>query len=395
MKVLFLCHRVPSPPDRGDRITTYHLLHHLLAQGAEVRVGCLAENAADVEAAAGLAKSVTDICAPKITRPIRKLLSLRALCTGQAMTMPFFHSYRLYRTVRRWLRESPPDVIFVYSSSMAQYAMGSSDSLRLMHFAELDSDKWLQYAEHSGPLGRWIYGREARLLLQFETRIARLFDHSLVVSQVEKDLFEAKISGVTPLVLPNGVDIQHFASDNGTKRHPHTLIFTGVMEYQPNVEAIQWFVRECWPQIRQRFADARLLVVGSRPSSSMLELDGKQGITVTGRVPVTPPYFNQATVAIAPIHLGRGVQNKVLEAMSMGLPVVTSSQAAQGLGPVPADTLCVVDSPADTTAAICGFWDSPQKARDMGERAAAFIRQNFTWERIYKQFDGMIRQGKD
>ncbi|MGC6488839.1 MAG: TIGR03087 family PEP-CTERM/XrtA system glycosyltransferase [Planctomycetota bacterium] len=390
-RVLFLCQRVPWPPDRGDRITTWHLLQHMLERGAEVRVGCFREEDRDDAAVEFLDTRCAEVVAPRMSRRARKLTSMTGLLTGEALTVPFFRHPALRAAVDRWC-ETPPDLIFCYSSSMAQYALGRAAGAKVMHFAELDSDKWRQYAAVAGPLGRWIYGREARALLAFEDRVAREFDRSLVVSEVEKDLFEERIPGVTPDVLPNGVDVDHFATAGDDQRDPHTAVFTGVMDYEPNVDGVCWFVQSCWPQVRAKFPDARLLVVGSKPIAKVLALDGRDGVTVTGRVETTPPYFDRAAVAIAPLRLARGVQNKVLEALSMSLPTVASPQASQGLGDVPTSSLCVAEGVEATVAGVLRWFEDPARARCDGVAAGAWIRQTWRWESMFERLDGILAE---
>jgi sugar transferase (PEP-CTERM/EpsH1 system associated) len=389
-KVVFLCQRVPWPPDRGDRITTWHLLQHLMQRGADLHIGCFQEEDRDAEGVAFLASRCREIVAPRLSRRTRKLTSLRGLLTGEPLTLPFFRDRALHAAMRRWSRPAPPDLCFVYSSSMAQYALGEPAGAKVMHFAELDSDKWGQYAAKSGALGRWIYGREAVRLLAFEDRVARQFTRSLVVSDVERTLFRERIPGIDPAVLPNGVDVEHFTSQGDGNRAPHTAIFTGVMDYEPNIDGVCWFVDRCWPELRQRFPDARLLVVGSKPVPKVLALAQQPGITVTGRVPTTPPWFDQAAVAIAPLRLARGVQNKVLEAMSMGLPVVSSPQASQGLGDVPPGTLTIADGETATTAAVAELFAAPDRARAMGRAAADWVRREWRWERVYQRLDELL-----
>jgi sugar transferase (PEP-CTERM/EpsH1 system associated) len=389
MKIVFLCQRVPYPPDRGDRITTWHFLQHLLARGAEVRVGCFQEEERDREAKAFLAGRCAAIAAPRLHRGRRKLASLRGLLTGEALTLPFFRHAALTAAVRDWCRE-PPDLIYVYSSSMAQYALDVPARAKVMQFAELDSDKWRQFAAASGPPGRWIYAREARRLLAFERQVARAFSLSLVVSEVERELFLHCIPDVTPAVLQNGVDVAHFTSAGDAERHPHTAVFTGVMDYEPNVDGVTWFAERCWPALRARFPDARLLIVGSKPVPKVQALAQRPGIAVTGRVPATPPWFDQAAVAIAPLRLARGVQNKVLEAMSMALPVVSSPQAAQGLGGVPPGTLQVADGAAATIDHVAALFADPAHARAMGQAAAAWVREHWRWERMYERLDALL-----
>lgn len=389
MNVLFLCQRVPWPPDRGDRITTWHFLQHLLARGATVQVGCFREEPADDEAVRTLAAKVDAIAAPRLERRWRKLTSLRGLLTGKALTLPFFHHRALTAAVDGWVARRRPDLIYVYSSSMAQYAVRHQDPVRLMQFAELDSDKWAQFAARSRGPARWIYQREAARLLAFETAVARSFDISCVVSEVERRLFMQRIPGVTPTVLPNGVDVEHFASQGDAGRDAATLIFTGVMDYEPNVDGVCWFAKSCWPTIRQRLPLARLLVVGSKPVARVQALADLPGITVTGRVPTTPPYFDQAAVAIAPLFLARGVQNKVLEALSMGLPVVCTPQAAQGIGRAPSCLRIAADADA-TIAEVSALLADPARARALGHDAAAWVRARFGWEQMYTILDNVL-----
>lgn len=390
MKVVFLCQRVPYPPDRGDRITTWHFLQHLLARGADVYLGCFTEEDRDADGVAFLTKRCREVVAPRLDRRRRKLLSLRGVLTGEALTLPFFRHRDLQRAVTGWCQGTPPDLIYVYSSSMAQYAMQTPAKARVMQFAELDSDKWRQYAAVSKGPGRWIYGREAKRLLAFEAAVARAFAASLVVSDVEKELFMQRIPGVVPHVLPNGVDTAHFASQGDARRHPHTAVFTGVMDYEPNVDGVLWFAEHCWPTLRREFADARLLVVGSKPVPKVQALAQLPGVTVTGRVPETPPFFDESAVAIAPLRLARGVQNKVLEALSMGVPVVASPQAAQGLGQVPPGTLTVADGAAATIAGVRALFADPASARKVGSAAATWVRETWRWERMYERLDAIL-----
>jgi polysaccharide biosynthesis protein PslH len=212
------------------------------------------------------------------------------------------------------------------------------------------------------------------------------------VSTVEKELFMQRIPGVLPRVVPNGVDVEHFTSAGDAQRHPHTAVFTGVMDYEPNIDGVCWFVERCWPELRRQFPDARLLIVGSKPVAKVLALAQVAGVEVTGRVPETPPYFDRAAVAIAPLRLARGVQNKVLEAMSMALPVVSTQQAAQGLGDVPADTLRVADDENATVAAVAALFADPAAARAMGGRAAAFVRARFRWQNMFAVLDDVLRE---
>ena len=393
MKVIFLSQRVPYPPDRGDRITTHHFLQHLLDSGADVRVGCLAEEDQDETSIEVLRGSCREVCAPRINRSLRRWTCMRGLLSGAPLTTVFFGHRTLQETVDRWVAEDPPDLIYVYSSSMAQYALHHSIGFRFMQFAELDSDKWQQYIAHKWGPAAWIYRREAVRLLRFETLVARTFDTSAVVSPVEKTLFMEKIPDVTPVVLPNGVDVDHFQTRGEDRREPHTVIFTGVMDYEPNILAVIWFVEQCWPTIRAAVPDAKFMIVGSKPVRTVRRLDGSEGIHVTGRVPEIPPLMDRASVAVAPLQLCRGVQNKVLEAMSASLPVVASPQAVQGLGQPGEDILQIAESPADTAQSVVALLTDATGARRMGSNAARWVREHFRWENAFATFDSVIGIG--
>jgi len=393
MRVIFISQRVPYPPDRGDRITTHHFLRHLLARGARVRVACFAETDADREHAADLARDVEAVCAPRLSRRWRKLTALRGLCTGQPLTLPFFAHRGLAHALGEWVRRDPPDLIWVYSSGVAQFALPFSGvPVRLMQFAELDSDKWQQFAARGHGLAAAVYRREARLLLEHERAVARAFTISTVVSAVERDLFVRRIPDVEPLVLPNGVDVDYFRVGDETTRQPHGVVFTGVMDYEPNVDGVTWFAREVWPRVRASCATARLWVVGSRPAPVVRALHGRDGIEVTGRVPDVRPWLDRASVAVAPLRLARGVQNKVLEAMSAGLPVVATPQAAQGLS-AGADAVpgLITESDATATAAqLLALLGARAEALRLGRAAAAFVREHFRWEHMFTIADRAI-----
>jgi glycosyltransferase involved in cell wall biosynthesis len=231
-------------------------------------------------------------------------------------------------------------------------------------------------------------------LLEFEAKVARTCSRSLVVSEVEKQLFQELIPGVVPDVLPNGVDIEHFSPQGDGDRHPHTAIFTGVMDYEPNVDGVCWFAERCWPTLRERFPDAQLLIVGSKPIAKITALGDIPGITVTGRVGTTPPYYDKSSVAIAPLRLARGVQNKVLEAMSMALPIVASPQASQGLGSVPEQALTVADGEEQTIEGVAKWFADPERARRDGLVAAAWVRTEWRWEHMYDRLDAILDELK-
>jgi sugar transferase (PEP-CTERM/EpsH1 system associated) len=393
-QVLFLAQRVPYPPDRGDRITTWNILRAFLERGDRVRVLAFAENDADVEAIQELERRGCEIIAPRISPTWRRRLSARHLLGKQPITLPYFRHPELDQAMARWVHETRPDLVFGYSSSMGQYILRQLPALegvpKVMQFAELDSDKWRQYAASSGALGRWVYGREARLLLEFERELARQMDLNFVVSDIERELFEREIPGAPCAVLTNGVDLEAFRPAEEDAREPHTLIFTGVMDYRPNLDSVQRFVQGIWPALREEWPDARFLVVGKNVPPELKSLHGKDGIETSGWVPSTLPWFDRASIAVVPMRIARGVQNKVLESMACGLPTVVSPKAFEGIDAIDREEILVADTDADFIREIQQLLREPEQARQLGQKARQAMEQRYSWSAIHERLEELI-----
>lgn len=394
-EILFLAQRVPYPPDRGDRITTWHLLRHFIAQGHRVRIGCFLEAPADEDAVAELRARGCEVLT---ARHRAKLWLLPGLFTGRPLTVLHFSARGLLRRIRESGAERAIDLCYAYSSSMGfwmmELAAGRDDdgplsrSRKIAHFAELDSDKWAQYATSQRFPASWVYRREARLLLERERRLARFADVNVVCSPAEKALFEQRIPEAPAVVLPNGVDLETFRP--GAANEPHTVVFTGVMNYLPNVDAVLWFAESCWPDIRHRFPAARFLVVGSGPTREVQRLNGRHGIVVTGRVPSTVPWMQQASVAVAPLRIARGIQNKVLEAMACGLPTIVSPKACTGIDAVDGEHLLVAADGESTVRAVRRLFEDPPLAASIGRAARRRMEERYEWSRILAGLDTWV-----
>jgi sugar transferase (PEP-CTERM/EpsH1 system associated) len=382
-RILFLSQRVPYPPDRGDRITTWNLVRHFLEQGHHVRIGCLCESDADDAAAAALRARGCEVMSARLRS---KAWSLPWLVTRQPLTAAHFSSRRLLSELDASLRREAADLVYAYSSStgfwMQQLASRLGTTHKVAHIAELDSDKWAQYARTQGVLGKWIYGREARLLLAAERRLARFADVSVVCSPTEAALFAQHVPGEDVVVLPNGVDLEAFRPGDAQHVEAHSVVFTGVMDYLPNVDAVAWFAEQCWPGVRARFPDAQFYVVGSAPVPRVRALHGRDGIEVTGYVPETVPWLQRAAVGVAPLHLARGIQNKVLEAMACGLPSVVSTQACQGIDAADGKHLVIADGARATRDAVIALFADTERARALGQAARQRVEEYYRWETI-------------
>jgi len=385
-RILFLAHRIPYPPNKGDKIRSWHELQHLAARH-DVCLGAFVDDPEDWQHEAFLRGVCADVHLVPLEPRAAKLRSLRSLVSGEPLSLGYYRSADMQRWVDAKLGEGGQSV-FLFSSPMAQYIGGIGEGTGrpervVMDFVDIDSDKWAQYARtHRLPMS-WVYGREARLLERYEREVARRADASLFVSEHEAELFRAIApeSAETVHALNNGVDHHYFspdlALDNPFAGGPN-LVFTGAMDYWANVEAVVWFAREVLPLIRERRAEACFTIVGGKPAPAVQALAEIGGVTVTGRVADVRPYIAHADAVVAPLRVARGVQNKVLEGMSMARPVVTTPQGAEGLSCLPGKELWVADGAAAFARACLDALDSPEREAIM-TRARARVLGSYDW----------------
>jgi sugar transferase (PEP-CTERM/EpsH1 system associated) len=264
-----------------------------------------------------------------------------------------------------------------------------------MDFVDVDSDKWNQYAAmHSWPMS-WVYARESRHLLAFDRQVAAHADASIFVSKPEADLFRRLAPEVADrtVAITNGIDFSFFSPDE-PQADPFPsgsvpIVFTGAMDYWPNIDAVAWFAEEMFPSIRERMGNAVFFIVGGNPSSKVQRLADLPGITVTGRVPDVRPYLAHAAVCVAPMRVARGVQNKVLEGMSMGKVVVTTAQGLEGIDAVPGRDLLLAEDRAAFIEATSSALSDPAMAA-IGQAARRLIVENYSWEDKLALYERLI-----
>ncbi len=387
--LLFLAHRIPFPPDKGDKIRSWQMFRFLAAR-YRVHLGCFVDDPYDWRYTDELRAQCGECWIGGLDKRSAKLRSLAGLARGEALTLGYYRDRALARWVQGLVAGRGIDRVFAYSSSMAQYAMApwTAGARRVFDFVDVDSDKWAQYAKGRGALAARVYGREARRLLAFERRAARAADATLFVSEAEAELFRrlAPESAGRVHAVRNGVDSAFF-NPEGSYECPYpagvrAIAFTGAMDYWANVDAVVWFAREILPLVRNERPDAAFWIVGANPAPEVRALAALPGITVAGRVPDVRPYLAHAAAVAAPLRLARGIQNKVLEAMSMAKPVIATPQAAEGIDATPGRELVVADGAdglaAATLAALAEAGDG--RARAMGARARALILAHYGWD---------------
>jgi sugar transferase (PEP-CTERM/EpsH1 system associated) len=380
--LLLLIHRIPYPPNKGDKIRSYHLLKHL-AQSYRVHLATFVDDADDWQHV----PRVEALCASSHFAPLNPLTarvrSLGALLANRSLSRDYYRNKGLRQWTANAMRAHDIRRIVVFSSAMAQYAEAFPEARRVVDFCDVDSDKWRQYAEQKSWPMNWLYRHEARQLLSYERKVALECDASLFVSKPEADLFRALAPESTAKIgfFNNGVDTEYFSPERSyATPYPfgeRAVVFTGAMDYWPNVDAVQWFAAEVFPQLRARFADLRFYIVGARPSGAVQALAQLPGVVVTGTVPDVRPYIAHARVAVAPLRIARGIQNKVLEAMAMATPVVVSPQALEGIEAIPGTDLVLANDAAGFVTAVSSLLDQSDGA--LGEAARAKVEQLYSW----------------
>lgn len=395
--ILFLAHRIPYPPDKGDKIRSWHLLKHL-AERATVHLGAFVDDPADLAHADMLRSVCGDVLLQPMHRSDRWKRGLRGLARGEALSLALYHDPAMAVWTGRVMRERPIGGVFAFSSQMAPYALPHVAGRRsVMDFVDVDSEKWRQYAEEAGPGPRRIvYSREAARLRAFEQAAARRFDASLFVSEAEAAVFRRVVGPATGqvLALNNGVDFDYFdprgAFDALPAAGSPTVVFSGAMDYRPNIDAVTWFAEAVWPRVRAARPQAVFQIVGSKPAAEVTKLHGRDGIVVTGRVEDMRPYLAGADVVVAPLRIARGIQNKVLEAMAMARPIVASAAAFEGIDAVAGEHLLVEDAPAAFADRILELVEQPLRARAIGAAARRRVMGRYGWSANLALLDGLL-----
>lgn len=378
MRMFFICQRVPFPPDRGDKITTFNEIRHLSTKH-EVHVFCLADGRRDLDNIPGLRRYAESVTAVPVIGWTSKLRALKAMFAGGPLSVAAFNEAKLHHAIGRKFAELQPDLIMIYSCNVAQYAEHFPQVPRIMQFAELDSSRWGQFARRSRLPLRWVYAIEQRRFFAYERHIARTFSHALVCTAAEQRDFERLIPGVPVSLVGNGVDLDYFRS-RGVPKRPGSIVFTGVMDYFPNIDAVVWFCDKVLPIVQKQIPAADLTICGSRPAAAVRRLARRRGVTVTGRVPDTRPYLDGAEVFVAPLRMARGIQNKLLEALAMGLPCVASEAAATGTVVPNGEGILAADDPEEFAEHVVRLLRDGAFRAAMAGKARATAEANYRWD---------------
>jgi len=388
VKILYLCHRFPFPPKRGGKIRPFNMIRHL-SQRHEVHVISLVRSESEAEEGAGLAAHCASCAMARVRDPVQGLRMIARVPTLTPSSFGYFHSPRMAALVRKALLQHDFDLIFVHCSSVARYVEHVRSVPRILDFGDMDSQKWLEYAHYKPFPLSWGFALEARKLEREEKRLARRFDLCTATTRAEWETL-AQFAPRTPTDwFPNGVDTGYFTPGSDAY-DPDTVAFVGRMDYYPNQEAMTRFCATVLPILQARRPTLRLIIVGADPSPAIRRLGDLPGVTVTGSVPDVRPFLRKAALMVAPLAIARGTQNKILEAMAMGVPVVTSHVAAGGVDAQDPDHFLAASTPDEYAAAVLAIAGDPALRSRLAIAGRERMLSHHAWDKSMRRLDGII-----
>jgi len=399
-RILVITQRIPYPPNKGEKLRSFHQIEYLCKLGYSISVVSPCEKPSDQKDAEALRQKLNiEVITDKMPSKVSRYLT--GIIKGTSLSQANFYSSSLQAIVNKYATKA--DVVLCSASSLAEYVFSIKPSLipetkplLLMDFMDVDSDKWSQYAQRSSWPMSMVYAREQRLVKALEQRCISYFDHAFIIADAEYALFQSSVARCHNLhILGNGIDQTEFAPvthRENTNVHSDTLtfLFTGVMNYKPNVDAVLWFVKHCWADIKQNSPKAKLVIAGMDPVAKISNLALEADIEITGFVDDIMPYFNQANIFIAPFRISRGIQNKVLQAMSCGIPVVSTELGAEGIKAQQGNNMIIANTAEEFKSACIQLANDPNQRKTLGLNANNTINEHYSWDGVLLKLKQII-----
>ena len=399
MNILYIAHRIPYPPNKGDKLRAFRQLAHLAGRH-RVWCACFVDDPGDLRYAADLEAICAGVAAVRLRPAIATARGLAGLAAGRTLTESYYRSRAMADILRRWSKTVAFDVVVAFSSSMAPYALDVPAPRRVLDLCDLDSRKWHGYAERSSIPAGWLYRIEGDRLAEREIAWTRAFDATLLITHREARPLLGRVPAGQVHAIGNGVDLPACSGD--CRESPSaggavpTVGFVGVMNYRPNVDAVRWFVRCCWPRIRSACPEATFRIVGRSPTRSVRRLQAVPGVKVVGGVEDVGSELGRFHVSVAPLRIARGLQNKVLEAMAWAKPVVLTVPAAEGIAALDGDAFVVARDEAEMAEAVVSLLQNQLRRERIGAAGRRFVQSYHRWDTVLRGFEliatGMIER---
>ncbi len=391
MEILFLSHRFPYPPTRGDKIRSFNMVKHLHEAGHKVTVASLARTAEEAADCQGIRDYCDDYVICEVRNPVQAVRMGLRLLTSEPSSMGFFYSSKLQKEVNRLLSEKNFDLIVVFSSTAAQYVSHVTDIPKFLDFCDMDSQKWLAYSAFK----KWPvsvgYRLEGGKLEREEKKLCKQFDLCSCATDFEVDTLDGYGTGVASAFFPNGVDFDFFTPGEGDYPR-HSISFVGRMDYFPNEECVLSFCEQVFPQLQAKYPDVTFTVIGACPPSNIMALNDMPGVTVTGTVDDIRTYVRNSAVMVTPLEIARGTQNKILEGMAMGVPVISSRTAARGVDAVVGEHILAATTPDEYVAHISRLFDDEGERDRLAKAGCERVTTHHNWPRAMSLFNEAIER---
>jgi len=392
MRVLVICHRFPFPPARGGKIRPFNIIRHLSEQGHEVTVASLARSADEAAAGAGIAPHVREFWIDTLGSIVPMARMVARLPTTVPSSMGYFYSPVIAARVRQALESRSFDFVLVHCSSVAQYVSEFDHLPRLLDFGDMDSQKWLEYANYRPWPLSWGYWLEGSKLAREESRLAARFDFATCTTRAELETLRSFGVERPADWFPNGVDAASFAPPADGSYDHDSICFVGRMDYYPNQQGVFSFCEQVWPQLKAAYPHLKFTIVGASPPPKVRALAELPGVAVTGSVPDVRPIVSRAALTVAPLAIARGTQNKILESMALGVPVVCSPIAARGVDVVDGEHLLTADSPEAWCAQLRRIVTDAAERRRLSVAGRDRVLSHHSWPSSMRRLDGLIER---
>lgn len=400
--ILVIAHRIPFPPDKGDKIRTYNFIR-FLAEHYKVTVACIIDDSEDIKYVENLECLVSKVFYQIKLASQKKRWAASALVKGRSVTQESFYCSKLQTQIDDFIETENPDAILSFCTSTSDYLFRSRHSIEFLKkrvllndLIDVDSEKWRQYAEKKTGFMGWIYRREARFLRASEKQVVDLFNRVFLVTEAEKDVLSLHSPVDNVNALANGVDLNYFKSNMDDREDTgpnHKLVFSGAMDYWPNVEGAVWFVENVFPKMKNVIPDVSFVIVGRNPTDEVVALSKVDGVEVTGSVPDIRSYLSQGAICVVPLMIARGIQNKVLEAMAMGKPVVATTGAATGTQTKNGEDIIIADQEDEMANALIALLKDTVRQTRIGQNARKYVEVNHSWNSQLIKLKNLIDSG--
>lgn len=409
MNIVYIAHRIPYPPNKGDKIRAYQQLKSLTELG-DVYLFALVDDPTDWQYEKKLEKICKEVHLVKLNGSTKRFKSLVGIVSQTPMSVLYFYEKELQVKLDLVLDANQVDVICCYSGTSAEYIYRSKYNEQIlankklpphlvMDFCDVDSLKWREYSDRLKFPSSWVYGKEAKLMRQYEIDIALKFAKLVIITEEEKKLFKENVDSNAELtVVGNGVDLDYFTADklcnkNSLGQQHAEVLFVGAMDYQANIDGVVWFLEHVWSHLVQKYEDVCFTIAGRNPVHEISKYHGKLNVTVTGNVVDIRSYYFRSMLVVVPLRIARGLQNKVLEAMATGNAVVSSQAALEGVKAVQGQDILVAESSVDYIDAVSKLIEDEELRIEMGTNARRCMEENYSWTLNLERFIHLVCEG--